>query len=320
MSRVTAASPWRALQTLRPPFLLLVPACLSLPWALALLLGYQVAATDLALLLLGALAAHAAVNVLNELQDFRSGLDHLTRRTPFSGGSGTLPTHPELEGATRVLLAICLALVVLSGGYFLWHRGAALLLPGLAGLALVLLYTRYLTRQPLLCLLAPGAGFGLLMVNGGFVALTGELHWLVAWLSLLPLCLVSNLLLINQFPDQEADARVGRRHLLVVHGSRVGVGVFVLLQALAWLPVLVGLLNGWLPAGAALSLLALPLAALAAGGLWRFHDNPERLVPSMGLHVAATLLAPVLLSVGVLLGDEVVGPGGFEPPTSTMSR
>ncbi len=48
-----------------------------------------------ALVLLGALAAHGAVNALNEYADYRSGLDLRTARTPFSGGSGTLVDHPQ---------------------------------------------------------------------------------------------------------------------------------------------------------------------------------------------------------------------------------
>lgn len=299
MSRVPA--PALVLRTLRPPFLLLVPSCLSLAWAAAVYLGYRVAVPDLLLLLLGALAAHAAVNGLNELQDFHSGLDQLTRRTPFSGGSGTLPAYPELAGLTRVLVVTCLALTAGVGGYFLWLRGLALLPLGLAGLALILLYTRYLTRQPLLCLLAPGVGFGLLMVNGGFLALTGDHHWLVCWLSLVPLCLVSNLLLINQFPDIDADRRAGRRHILLAWGSSAGVRVFLLLQVLAWMPVVVGLVTGWLPLGAGLALLALPLSVLSGRGLSRCHADTPRLVPFMGLHVASTLLVPPLLAVGLVL-------------------
>ena len=301
VTRAQAAPRWRALQTLRPPFLLLVPACLSLPWSLAVFLGHRVDSVDLCLLLLGALAAHAAVNVLNELQDFASGLDQQTRRTPFSGGSGTLPAHPELVAAARSLYVSCLLIVALTGAWFLWARGPALLPLGLAGLGIILLYTRYLTRHPLLCLLAPGAGFGLLMVNGGFLALTGEFHWLVLWLSLMPLCLVSNLLLINQFPDREADARVGRRHLLVVRGPRSGVTVFLWLQGLAWVPVIAGLLSGWLPPWSALALVALPPALLAARGLRQNCNSVSRLVPFMGLHVMATLFAPVLLSTGLWL-------------------
>ena len=41
--------------------------------------------------LLGLVALHAAVNAFNEYSDFRRGIDLETERTPFSGGSGTLP-------------------------------------------------------------------------------------------------------------------------------------------------------------------------------------------------------------------------------------
>ena len=44
----------------------------------------------------GRRGAHLAVNMLNEYFDFKSGLDFKTQRTPFSGGSGTLPANPHL--------------------------------------------------------------------------------------------------------------------------------------------------------------------------------------------------------------------------------
>ena len=50
---------------------------------------------------IGAISAHIGVNTFNEYADFKSGLDSLTRRTPFSGGSGSLPQNPAL--ATAVL-------------------------------------------------------------------------------------------------------------------------------------------------------------------------------------------------------------------------
>jgi 1,4-dihydroxy-2-naphthoate octaprenyltransferase len=40
----------------------------------------------------GLLVAHAAVNILNDYFDARSGLDYETSRTPFSGGSGAVPS------------------------------------------------------------------------------------------------------------------------------------------------------------------------------------------------------------------------------------
>ena len=43
------------------------------------------------LALVALLALHASVNALNEASDMRRGLDLETQKTPFSGGSGTLP-------------------------------------------------------------------------------------------------------------------------------------------------------------------------------------------------------------------------------------
>ena len=44
-----------------------------------------------AVALVGLIALHMAVNILNEWSDMRTGIDLETERTPFSGGSGTLP-------------------------------------------------------------------------------------------------------------------------------------------------------------------------------------------------------------------------------------
>ena len=91
------------LRATRPNFLLLALLCATLGIVLT---GRQLPVmqgTQLMLVLLGAVLAHAAVNLLNEYQDFRSGLDLITQRTPFSGGSGALPENPE--AAAQVLVS-----------------------------------------------------------------------------------------------------------------------------------------------------------------------------------------------------------------------
>ncbi len=82
------------LRAARLPFLVLTPLCLALGVALLQLQGVAPNPQDLLLILLGALLMHVAVNGFNEYFDFRSGLDLMTRRTPFSGGSGALPAQP----------------------------------------------------------------------------------------------------------------------------------------------------------------------------------------------------------------------------------
>lgn len=87
----------------RPNFLVLGPLCVGLGLAIAWRQDASPALLDTVLVFIGALLAHAAVNLINEYEDFTSGLDLMTDRTPFSGGSGALPEIPS--AANRVLWA-----------------------------------------------------------------------------------------------------------------------------------------------------------------------------------------------------------------------
>lgn len=297
---------------MRAPFLLLVPVVVALAWASAFYDGQPVRFWDLLLAFVGALAAHISVNALNEYEDFRSGLDLRTQRTPFSGGTGTLPKHPEKAHMALLVGVVSLMLVIAVGAWFVYQRGPALIPLGLVGVALIVFYTRFLTRSPLWCLLAPGLAFGPIMVLGVYFALTGSYGVTPALASLLPLFLVSNLLLMNQFPDQEADATVGRHHLLLARGPAAGVTVYGLFITAAYAAVLIAVLAGHLPVASLLVLLSLPLALVAYRGLRRHHADTPALVPHMAQNVALNLSAPLLLSLGLFLSgdglatDEVV--------------
>ncbi len=159
---------------MRPPFLILGPVCVFLGYACARWRGGDVSVWNFILALMGAVAAHISVNALNEHSDFKSGLDFKTRRTPFSGGSGTLPAHPEAARGTLWVGILGAAVVLAVGLYFIAMRGAGILPLGLAGLALIVLYTNYITRNPFWCLLAPGLGFGFFMVMGSDFVLSGS--------------------------------------------------------------------------------------------------------------------------------------------------
>lgn len=285
----------------RLPFLVLTPACIVLGLACVHWTQGRVNLSEALLVLLGAVAAHISVNAFNEYQDFHSGLDALTQRTPFSGGSGVLPAHPNLAGSTLAMAVTSLAVSMGVGLYFVALRGPALLPLGLAGVALVLIYTQWITRHPVLCLLAPGLGFGPLMIMGTQVALTGEYAGAAAAASLVPFFLVNNLLLLNQFPDAEADRRVGRRHLLITAGPVVAARWYAALTVLAFASLVVSVLAGRLPGGALLGLLGLTLALPTARDVLTHARAVERLLPAMGRNVAINLVTPALMALGILM-------------------
>ncbi|MDH7561737.1 MAG: prenyltransferase, partial [bacterium] len=103
---------------MRVPFLILTPACVFVGVGTAYWQTHEINWLDILLVLIGALSAHISVNAFNEYFDFKSGLDTKTSRTPFSGGSGTLPTHPEMERASFLLSWTTLAITTAIGIYF----------------------------------------------------------------------------------------------------------------------------------------------------------------------------------------------------------
>ena len=167
------------------------------------------------------------------------------------------------------------------------------------GLLLVASYTPVLVRRPWLGLLAPGLGFGPLMVVGTAVALTGH-HSTAVWAAALPLLfLVSALLLLNQFPDVEADRSVGRRNLPVLYGRLAAARVYVGLLVAAYSALLLGVLLGALPKPALLGLATLPIAAYAAAVVQRWPNRIPRLLPAMVANVMLSLLTPLLMAIGL---------------------
>lgn len=287
---------------MRPAFLILTPACVALGWAVARRSGAHIDLIEAALVLIGAVAAHVSVNALNEFVDFRSGLDFQTRRTPFSGGSGTLPAHPELAPLALATGLISASLVVLIGSYFLVQRGLAVLPVGLLGLVLVLAYTPWLTRQPWLCLVAPGLGFGPCMVMGTEGALTGHYSWLGFVASLVPFFLVSNLLLLNQFPDVEADRNVGRSTLPILLGPRRSAQVYQLFFACAWISLGAAVALGLLPALSLIGVAGLAPALIVVRSLSRHDGVLDNALQTLGFNVVASIATPALVALGIFIG------------------
>lgn len=284
---------------IRAPFLLLAPVCVFLAAGLAYSTSGEIDWGVLGLIMFCAISAHIAVNALNEYQDFESGLDLNTQRTPFSGGSGTLPENPQLATAVLKISIIAIGLTVLSGLAIVYLQGSELLLPGLAGVVIIVLYTKVLNRYPVLCLLSPGLAFGILMVGGSYFALTGTYSVEVFLVSLIPFFLVNNLLLLNQFPDMNADREAGRNHVLIQYGKESGSFIYMLFLVLAALALIFSVYLGTLPlyslAGLLLIAVGIPIYLASS----RPQSNIQTFLPYMGKNVGMVLLIPVLLGVSL---------------------
>lgn len=282
----------------RPAFLLLTPVCVFTGVAASLYDKHPFNVLYFFLAFVGALLAHISVNVLNDYFDFKSGIDLKVVRTPFSGGSGVLPAG-LLKPKSVLLLGLgSLGGVIPIGIYFITIYGWAMLPIGLVGVLLISLYTPFITKVPFTSEITAG-GFALIVL-GTYFTQTGTYSaasvvvTLVAWL------LISNLLLLNEFPDVEADKLGGRKNLPIIIGTSKAAKVYCSIAVLTYALIIGGVVAGILPLPALLGLLTLFLGLKAMKGVLKHHDNIDALVPYLGTNVQIVLLTPLLMSIGIV--------------------
>lgn len=288
-------------RSMRPPFLILPPVCVFLGVVSVIAAGEVVDYGLLALVLIGAIAAHVSVNMLNEYRDFSSGLDLHTQRTPFSGGSGALPQQPEQARSVFLVSILSLTITFLIGLFFLLRWGWPIVPIGLAGLFLIATYTDWINKNPLLCLIAPGLGFGYLMVLGTEFALTGQFSVEAILLASVVFFLVNNLLLLNQFPDIEADKDAGRYHLPIAYGTAVASRFYLGFVFAVIVLLVVAVSLDLLPAASLFALSVIPLSFLSYRGAV-IHGAAIGEHPGyLAMNVIVTVMLPLLLGISLLI-------------------
>ena len=248
---------------------------------------------------LGLLLCHISVNVLNDYFDFKSGIDLKTQRTPFSGGSGIIPAALLSPGHVFWFGLVCFLLAIPLGIYFVMVRSWLLLPLLLVGAVCILLYTPLITRLgwPEW---APGVGMGALPVLGAYFVQTASFP-LAAVVACVPSgILVHNLLLLNEFPDVEADKGAGRKTLPIIIGKAKASVVYSALTVLVYLWIVGAVIAGLMPVFCLLGLLTIPLAIKAIQGALKYQDA-SKLGAAMSNNVLVVMLTQLLLGIGYLL-------------------
>jgi 1,4-dihydroxy-2-naphthoate octaprenyltransferase len=248
---------------------------------------------------IGLLLCHISVNVLNDYYDYKSGIDLKTRRTPFSGGSGFLPAASLNPRHVLWFGLACFLLAVPIGIYFVLVSGWLLLPLLIIASICILLYTPLLTKRgwPEW---SPGIGLGALPILGAYFVQTGE-YTLPAVVAAIPSgILVHNLLLLNEFPDAEADKTAGRKTLPITMGLRGASIVYSTLTGLVYLWIIVWVAAGLMPVFCLIALATLPFAVRAIRGALRYQDE-SKLMPAMASNVLVVLLTQLLLGIGYIL-------------------
>jgi len=288
------------IQATRPQFLTISVLSVGLGTAVALTHSAPFSWLKFALAIIAILLIHASTDVLNDYYDFKSGADELNKHplTPFAGGSRIIqrrlmsPTEMLILGWTLMTLsAIPATMLVLQ-------TGPELLLIGLTGAILGILYS----MAPV-ALSYRGMGevviiidFGILPVLGCYFIQTGEMSLEPAIIGLIPGFLTAAILFINQFPDHDADLACNKRTLVVKLGLSRAVRWYPSWSLLAAIVIAVTVLTGWAPTYCLLALLPMPLVAIAATILRRDFVGRDSLTT-----VIKTTIASHNLTIGLLI-------------------
>jgi 1,4-dihydroxy-2-naphthoate octaprenyltransferase len=281
----------------RAPFLLL-PVTLVASGAAAAAYDDRAAVLASLLALIGLVALHAAVNAFNEASDMKTGIDLHTARTPYSGGSGTLPSGALSVGGAVGVGVVGSTIGLVIGLYFVWQLGWWPLVPIMAlGALSVLVYTQVFARSGVGEVFA-GLGLGLLPVVGTALVQRGAIGP-AAWAAGVPAFLMTfNLLLLNEFPDEEADRAGGRRNLVLLLGRQPAAQVYTLAAVATPLAIAAAVLAGALPPLALIGCLPFWFAVPAIRwAISRPHDEVP--VPALAGNVIWNLATNTLLAIGL---------------------
>jgi 1,4-dihydroxy-2-naphthoate octaprenyltransferase len=295
----------RAFLATRPAFFVasVLPVLVGTAWAGAAYHRFD--ALLFALALAATALAHAATNVYNDIGDDLSGADagNDERVYPYTGGSRFIQTG-LMSRAEMTRLAIGLATAALLLGAALTAlRGPGIVLLGLAGLALGLLYSLPQVQLSARGVgeLAVALGLGVLPVLGAVWLQAGTVDGGAVLICVPVSAWVAAIIVINEVPDMDSDRRA-RKHTLVV---RWGVdGARRIYGGLTFIAVAAAVAS---VARHALPLWYLVAAAALAGagvkamlGMRRVVDQRRRLRQSIELTLSVHALGCAALIVAIL--------------------
>jgi 1,4-dihydroxy-2-naphthoate octaprenyltransferase len=250
--------------------------------------------------ILGFFAIEVAKNASGDIYDYETDMAVAKDdRTDFSGGKRVLVDGLLSRSQTWIIAIIFYVLGIGLGVLIVVFREPLAIWPGVIGLVLAWSYNgppgRFAYRG--LGELDVAICYGPLICISTYLIQLGQVTRDVVLVSIPLGILIAAFLLINEFPDFEADRKVQKRNLIVRLGRHRASRLLPLIQASAFLIVALLPLAG-LPRSVWLGELAIFPAAWVAIRTWQDPQQCYRHAPVS----AGALLTFLLLSLGMGIG------------------
>ncbi|WP_054711401.1 prenyltransferase [Bacillus sp. JCM 19041] len=258
------------------------------------------------LTLIGAASAHLFSNMINDLWDFRNGVDEKANQSEnaISTNSGLLPNGTVSEKQFARVTWLFLAIAFICGLALALIRGLELLLFALVGGLIAYFYVapplKFGYRGKGYSELAIFLAFGVLPVMGTYFVMTASLS-LHSFLASIPIGLLTTLILYNHhFLHWQADKEAGKRTLVVLWGEKGGLLFSKLLTVSAYLSLVFLSILGPYPWYAIIALITvIPLVSVYKS----LNDTNETAMYGrlMGASLKATIRTGLILIVCLVI-------------------
>jgi 1,4-dihydroxy-2-naphthoate octaprenyltransferase len=248
----------------------------------------------------GVIALHASVDLLNDFWDYKRGIDTITKRTKFSGGTGVLPegllkpSHVYQAGVAFLILGS------LAGLYFIIIYGWIIAV--ILGFAILSIYF-YSTK-----IVDSGLGEifvgikGTMIVLGTYFIQTQQITYSSMMGGMIVGVLSSLVLYITSFPDFDADKQKGRKTLVIMLGKKRASNIFWAFPLVSYGIILAGIISQLFPVFCLLSFATIPLMIKSGLNLHKHFDDMDRFVFVMKSTLLFSRMTSSLFIVGFLIG------------------
>ena len=252
------------------------------------------------LAVVGVVLAQMAINLIDDYEDYSSGLDKDTPKTKFSGGSELVIGKLVKSNYVLAIGLVAFAIAISIGAYIIYQQ--PLLIPlVLVGAVTVLFYAKFLSKFPFLSEPLTGLNFALICI-GCFIAAGGSIAnaWLFIFAALAVGFQVAITVTVNYLPDRKADRKHGRKNIVaMLDDNRSTAMLYLIFEGASFLLVIYGVLVKAIPTPSLFVLFTVPIALAVACEISKYK-NPKKFEKAMALAAVTELMFIILLIIAFL--------------------
>ena len=251
-----------------------------------------------------AIIVHAAANIINDVADSDNGTDETNNGAirPFTGGSGIIQQGGLGRNAMYQYAIILFVVAAVFAIPLVIHAGFKLALIGAVGAFLAWGYSappfKFMSR-----------GFGelavasswLLVIVGGDFAIRGSFAMTPFVSGISFALLVANLLIVNEFPDIQADIYAEKRNLVVRFQKTFARFIPFVVSVASFVILILLVALGSLPVWSVLAFLSMIPSIIGSVFTFQKPGDKKSLAKAIPLTILSAHLEGILLAIALFI-------------------